>query len=136
MGLCGALAGLLLAALLSQAHSKITVEETEDKVFLRCKNDIKWLEGTMGKHMSENRTMDLGKSILDPRGQYQCNEVEGKDSKLFTVQIYYRMCQSCVELDVTSLSGILIANIIATLLLALGVYCFAGHETGRLSGAH
>ncbi|XP_055963508.1 T-cell surface glycoprotein CD3 delta chain [Sorex fumeus] len=137
MGLCRALAGLLLASLLSQARSKMTVEEIEDKVYLRCDNDIKWIAGAMGVYMSENKRMDLGKRILDPRGIYQCEEnVKDEPSKNVTVQIYYRMCQSCVELDITSLTGILVANIIATLLLALGVYCFAGHETGRISGAH
>lgn len=43
------------------------------------------------------------------------------------------MCQNCVELDSGTLAGIIITDIFATLLLALGVYCFAGHETGRLS---
>lgn len=33
------------------------------------------------------------------------------------------------------MAGVIITDLIATLLLALGVYCFAGHETGRLSGA-
>uniref|UniRef100_A0A8C4PHY2 CD3d molecule n=1 Tax=Equus asinus asinus TaxID=83772 RepID=A0A8C4PHY2_EQUAS len=42
------------------------------------------------------------------------------------------VCQNCVELDSATLAGIVITDIIATLLLALGVYCFAGHETGRL----
>lgn len=42
------------------------------------------------------------------------------------------VCQSCVELDTATLVGILVTDIVVTLLLALGVYCFAGHETGRL----
>uniref|UniRef100_A0A673VD21 CD3d molecule n=1 Tax=Suricata suricatta TaxID=37032 RepID=A0A673VD21_SURSU len=46
-----------------------------------------------------------------------------------------RVCQNCVEMDAGTLAGLIIADIIATLLLAVGVYCFAGHETGRLSKA-
>uniref|UniRef100_A0A8C9KAD8 CD3 delta subunit of T-cell receptor complex n=1 Tax=Panthera tigris altaica TaxID=74533 RepID=A0A8C9KAD8_PANTA len=46
-----------------------------------------------------------------------------------------QVCQNCVELDSGTLAGIIITDIFATLLLALGVYCFAGHETGRLSKA-
>ncbi|XP_017658154.1 T-cell surface glycoprotein CD3 delta chain isoform X2 [Nannospalax galili] len=46
-----------------------------------------------------------------------------------------QVCQSCVELDRGTLAGLIITDLIATLLLALGVYCFSGHETGRLSGA-
>uniref|UniRef100_A0A8D2DXL6 CD3 delta subunit of T-cell receptor complex n=1 Tax=Sciurus vulgaris TaxID=55149 RepID=A0A8D2DXL6_SCIVU len=55
---------------------------------------------------------------------------------LILAALLYQVCQNCVELDPGTLAGILIADIIATLLLSLGVYCFAGHETtGRLSGA-
>lgn len=62
---------------------------------------------------------------------YQC----GENAKSFTLQVYYRMCQNCVELDSATLAGLIITDIIATVLLALGVYCFAGHETGRFSRA-
>ncbi|XP_053450304.1 T-cell surface glycoprotein CD3 delta chain [Nycticebus coucang] len=131
----GFLAGLILAAFLPQVSPfKIPVEELEDKVFLNCHGGIMWLAGTMGTLLPSNTSLDLGKRILDPRGMYLCNETDEKVQKVSTVQIYYRMCQNCVELDPATLAGIIITDIIATLLLALGVYCFAGHETGRLSG--
>ncbi|XP_049634352.1 T-cell surface glycoprotein CD3 delta chain [Suncus etruscus] len=126
---------------ISCVHSEIIVEEIEEKVFVSCNDEIKWIWGTKGTMMSGNKSMNLGKRILDPRGVYQCNETEvdgntkEQSFKISSVQIYYRMCQSCVELDTVTLAGILAADIIATLLLALGVYCFAGHESGRLSGA-
>ncbi|XP_054448524.1 T-cell surface glycoprotein CD3 delta chain [Pteronotus mesoamericanus] len=127
------LAGLILAALLSQVSPwQKFVEELEDKVILNCNSSITWLGGTMGK-LLDNKTLDLGKRILDPRGLYECEVTPKSDIKIFTVQVYYRMCQNCVELDSTTLAGIIVTDVIATLLLALGVYCFAGHETGRLS---
>lgn len=43
------------------------------------------------------------------------------------------VCQNCVELDPATLAGIIVTDVLATVLLALGVYCFAGHEAGRLS---
>lgn len=43
------------------------------------------------------------------------------------------VCQNCVELDPATLAGIIVTDVLTILLLALGVYCFAGHETGRLS---
>ncbi|KAM9081113.1 T-cell surface glycoprotein CD3 delta chain isoform 2-T2 [Megaptera novaeangliae] len=130
------LSGLILAALLSQVSPlSVSVEELEDRVFLRCSTSITWLEGTVGQLALGNKTMDLGKRNLDPRGVYECNGTDGKPSKTSTLQVYYRMCQNCVELDSATLAGIVITDIIATVLLALGVYCFAGHETGRLSRA-
>ncbi|XP_012864898.1 PREDICTED: T-cell surface glycoprotein CD3 delta chain [Dipodomys ordii] len=129
------LAGLILAAFLPQVSPfKIPVEELEDKVFLRCNTSIVRLKGTVGAPLSSNKTLDLGKRVLDPRGVYKCNGIDNQAQEVSTVQIYYRMCQSCVEVDSATVAGIIITDIIATLLLALGVYCFSGHETGRVSG--
>ncbi|XP_027786510.1 T-cell surface glycoprotein CD3 delta chain isoform X1 [Marmota flaviventris] len=128
------LSHLILAAILHQVSPSSlspSVEEIEDKVFLHCNSSVVWLEGTVGTELAVNKNLDLGKRILDPRGTYMC---EGIDKKS-TLQIYYRMCQNCVELHPGTLAGIIVADIVATLLLALGVYCFTGHETGRLSGA-
>ncbi|XP_005328381.2 T-cell surface glycoprotein CD3 delta chain isoform X2 [Ictidomys tridecemlineatus] len=129
------LSHLILSAILHQVSPSSvspSVLEIEDKVLLQCNSSVMWLEGTVGTQLAVNKNLDLGKRILDPRGTYVC---EGIDKKKSTVQIYYRMCQNCVELHPGTLAGIIVADIIATLLLALGVYCFTGHETGRLSGA-
>ncbi|XP_027436085.1 T-cell surface glycoprotein CD3 delta chain [Zalophus californianus] len=133
---CRFLAGLILAVLLSQVSPyKIIVEELEDKVFLNCNTSIILVEGTMGTPFPHDKIWDLGKRILDPRGMYKCKGTDEQDDKIPYMQVYYRMCQNCVELNSATLAGIVITDIIATLLLALGVYCFAGHETGRLSKA-
>ena len=71
----------------------VSVEELEDRVFLRCSTSITWLEGTVGQLALGNKTMDLGKRNLDPRGVYVCNGTDGKTSKTSTLQVYYRsMC--------------------------------------------
>ncbi|XP_069324977.1 T-cell surface glycoprotein CD3 delta chain isoform X3 [Eulemur rufifrons] len=85
------LAGLILAALLPQVSPfKIPVEELEDRVFLNCNASITWLEGTMGTFLSENKRLDLGKRVLDPRGMYSCNGTDTHGNKVSTVQVYYR----------------------------------------------
>ncbi|XP_023576932.1 T-cell surface glycoprotein CD3 delta chain isoform X2 [Octodon degus] len=114
---------------------QILVEENEDKVFVGCNTSVIWLDGTEGTERANYTRLDLGKRLLDPRGLYKCMGTDANANKESMVQVYYRMCQSCVELDSATLAGIVITDIIATLLLALGVYCFAGHETGRLSEA-
>lgn len=129
------LAGLTLATLLSHVSPfQKFVEELEDKVFLNCTSNITWLEGTMGNLLPDNQTLDLGKRVLDPRGVYMCSGVQEKGIS-YILQVYYRMCQNCVELDPATLAGIIVTDVLTILLLALGVYCFAGHETGRLSRA-
>ncbi|KAM6173885.1 T-cell surface glycoprotein CD3 delta chain [Erethizon dorsatum] len=130
------LTGLFLAALLPLVKPfQVPVEEFEDKVFVGCNNSVTWLDGTVGTERENRARLDLGKRLLDPRGLYKCLGTDNNAKKESTVQVYYRMCQNCVELDSATLAGIVVTDIIATLLLALGVYCFAGHETGRLSGA-
>ncbi|XP_068922774.1 T-cell surface glycoprotein CD3 delta chain isoform X3 [Petaurus breviceps papuanus] len=39
-----------------------------------------------------------------------------------------KMCQNCVELNSGSLMGVLVADVIATIILAIGIYFFVGHE--------
>ncbi|KAM9031187.1 T-cell surface glycoprotein CD3 delta chain [Sarcophilus harrisii] len=110
----------------------ISVTETEDKVFLTCNGTAySWmhLEKSSDDYPS-NKSVDLGKRIQDPRGTFKCTGNNGKESPV--LHIYYRMCQNCVEVTSGSLFGILIADIIATVILAIGVYCFAGHEEGYL----
>ncbi|XP_045060066.1 T-cell surface glycoprotein CD3 delta chain isoform X3 [Desmodus rotundus] len=85
------LASLILAALLSQVSpGHKVVEELEDKVILNCNGSITWLRGTKGKSFSDNKILDLGKRILDPRGLYECNVTSEKGIKTSTVQVYYR----------------------------------------------
>ncbi|XP_031199700.1 T-cell surface glycoprotein CD3 delta chain isoform X2 [Mastomys coucha] len=114
---------------------KITVNEYEDKVFVTCNTSIMHLYGTVEEWFAKNKTLNLGRGILDPRGMYMCNGTEEQAKEVSTIQVHYRMCQNCVELDSATMAGVIMADLIATLLLALGVYCFAGHETGMLSPA-
>ncbi|KAL1782180.1 T-cell surface glycoprotein CD3 delta chain isoform X1 [Sigmodon hispidus] len=130
------LAGLMLVAFLPLGSPfKIPVIEDEDQVLVNCNTSIVHLEGTAVAWFAKNKTLNLGKGLLDPRGLYKCNGTEAPWKEVSTIQVYYRMCQNCVELDSATVAGIVITDLIATLLLALGVYCFAGHETGRLPGA-
>uniref|UniRef100_G1TP12 T-cell surface glycoprotein CD3 delta chain n=1 Tax=Oryctolagus cuniculus TaxID=9986 RepID=G1TP12_RABIT len=112
----------------------IHVEELEDSVFLSCNTSIKWMEGTEGILLADNTTLNLGKH---PRAALGSRDdcLALKTLSIACLPASPTVCQNCVELDSATLAGIVITDIIATLLLALGVYCFSGHETGRLSGA-
>ncbi|NXM09153.1 CD3D protein, partial [Tyrannus savana] len=66
----------------------------------------------------------------DPRGLYTCKVGETTEE---TLQVHYRMCQNCIEVDAATVSGIVIADVIATMLLAVAVYCVTGHDRGHMS---
>lgn len=75
----------------SLVNSRILkVLEPEDKVMLECNSSITLLQGTEGQEVSgNNKTLDLGKRIQDPRGMYQC----GEKAQQLILQVYYRsMC--------------------------------------------
>ncbi|NXD17537.1 CD3D protein, partial [Nothocercus nigrocapillus] len=45
------------------------------------------------------------------------------------------VCQNCIEVDAATISGIVVADVVATVFLAIAVYCITGHDKGRLSRA-
>ncbi|XP_051691945.1 T-cell surface glycoprotein CD3 delta chain isoform X2 [Oryctolagus cuniculus] len=87
----GLLAGFILVILLPQVSpDRIHVEELEDSVFLSCNTSIKCMEGTKGILLAENKTLNLGKRILDPRGKYSCETAGDSAKKVPDLQVYYR----------------------------------------------
>ena len=72
---------------------KIEVTEYEDQVFVNCNSSIDYVEGTVEAWFAKNKTLNLGKGILDPRGMYKCKGTEELKNEESTIQIYYRsMC--------------------------------------------
>ncbi|NXE13847.1 CD3G protein, partial [Lophotis ruficrista] len=69
----------------------------------------------------------------DPRGIYSCETGGTKRSP--SLQVYYRMCQNCIQVDAPTISGIVIADVVATIFLAVAVYCITGQDRGRMSRA-
>ncbi|XP_039578099.1 T-cell surface glycoprotein CD3 delta chain [Passer montanus] len=131
LGAWALLASLAAASL--GVRGQIFVKEFSGKVFLECVrspgNDITWWRD--GSPVGHEAQLDLSGVYDDPRGLYVC-ETGGKRSSL---QVHYRMCQNCIEVDAPTISGIVIADVVATLLLAVAVFCITGHDRGHASRA-
>ncbi|NXT22135.1 CD3D protein, partial [Syrrhaptes paradoxus] len=114
---------------------KVTVKEASGKVFLQCVTDsqtpVRWLKD--GSEISNTTVLDLGTVYDDPRGVYACELENGKRSP--PLQLHYRMCQNCIEVDAPTISGIVVADVVATVFLAVAVYCITGQDKGRMSRA-
>ncbi|KFP70983.1 T-cell surface glycoprotein CD3 delta chain, partial [Acanthisitta chloris] len=112
---------------------KIIVKEASGKVSLECitksPNQIKWMEN--GQILGNTTQLALSAVYDDPRGLYTCDTGDQHES----LQVHYRMCQNCIEVDAPTISGIVIADLVATAFLAVAVYCITGHDKGRLSRA-
>lgn len=84
---------LTLVSSISGRPFRIEVTEYEDKVFVNCKTNITLLDGTVEGWFAKNKTLNLGKGILDPRGMYLCDGADEVKKEVSTVQVYYRsMC--------------------------------------------
>ncbi|NXX52769.1 CD3D protein, partial [Scopus umbretta] len=127
------LASLALASWGVQGQ-KIIVKEASGKVFLQCVTDrqsqVLWRKD--GNDLGNATQLDLGAIYDDPRGTYECKIQDGSSHRL---QVHYRMCQNCIEVDAPTISGIVVADVVATVLLAVAVYCITGQDKGRMSRA-
>ncbi|KFZ62956.1 T-cell surface glycoprotein CD3 delta chain, partial [Podiceps cristatus] len=113
---------------------KVIVKEVSGKVFLQCagtQGQVIWLKN--GDRIANATQLDLGALYDDPRGVYKC-EIEGKKESP-PLQVHYRICQSCVLVDAPTISGIVVADVVATIFLAVAVYCITGQDKGRMSRA-
>ncbi|NWS62759.1 CD3D protein, partial [Chunga burmeisteri] len=128
------LAGLAVAGW-GVRGQKVIVKEASGKVFLQCvtqeKGQIIWLKD--GNRIGNTTELDLGSVYDDPRGIYAC-ELESR-KKSSSLQVHYRMCQNCIEVDAPTISGIVVADVVATIFLAVAVYCITGQDKGRMSRA-
>lgn len=97
--LCSRELPLTVSSPISGSPFKITVTEHEDKVFVNCNTTVTHLSGTVEKWLEKNKTLNLGKGILDPRGVYTCSWTEELAKEVPTVQVYYRSTCSWTHRD-------------------------------------
>ncbi|XP_074417237.1 T-cell surface glycoprotein CD3 gamma chain-like [Larus michahellis] len=113
---------------------KVIVKEASGKVFLECEttsqSQVVWWKD--GNNVGNTTQLDLGAIYDDPRGTYICDAGDKQSSPF---QVHYRMCQNCIEVDVPTISGIVVADVVATIFLAVAVYCITGQDKGRMSRA-
>ncbi|XP_025321124.1 T-cell surface glycoprotein CD3 gamma chain [Canis lupus dingo] len=141
------LAGLILAVTLLQGATaqkeqgfpmiKVDGNREDGSVLLICDSqnkDIKWFEDGKERTLpkKDKKTLDLGSSMKDPQGIYQCQVAKNISKPL---QVYYRMCQNCIELNAGTIIGFVFAEIISIFFLAVGVYFIAGQDGVRQSRA-
>ncbi|XP_042538776.1 T-cell surface glycoprotein CD3 gamma chain [Dipodomys spectabilis] len=139
------LPGLVLALILlqgsvaqsEQENNLIRVDDLREdgSVLLTCDlkdKNIQWFKDGKIISNSSKRTWNLGSVINDPRGIYYCQSPKNRSKPL---HIYYRMCQNCIEVNATTISGFIFAEITSIFFLAVGVYFIAGQDGVRQSRA-
>ncbi|XP_006833937.1 PREDICTED: T-cell surface glycoprotein CD3 gamma chain [Chrysochloris asiatica] len=132
------LASLVLVIVLLQGKSpqrekqliKVDDNREDGSVLLTCGLEdeaIRWFKD--GKEMyavKKNKAWNLGNSANDPQGMYWCQG--SKNNSETSLYVYFRMCQNCIELNVSTVIGFIIAEIISIFFLAVGIYFIAGQD--------
>ncbi|XP_061638366.1 T-cell surface glycoprotein CD3 gamma chain-like [Phyllopteryx taeniolatus] len=96
------------------------------------KIDVVWKSGPgeitiicgQNKYVSKN-----GKKVTFPlkykdenSGEYECVDKDQARHKIF---VKFRSCENCVELDIVTISGLAVGNLMATIVLGVAVYLVA-----------
>ncbi|XP_039085200.1 T-cell surface glycoprotein CD3 gamma chain [Hyaena hyaena] len=136
------LALTLLQGTMAQSKQEIPVvrvdgNREDGSVVLTCDlkdENLKWFKDgqEINLHKKNKNIQNLGSSIKDPQGIYWC---QGSKNHSRPLQVYFRMCHKCIELDAATVSGFVFAEIISIFLLAVGVYFIAGQDGVRQSRA-
>ncbi|XP_047449264.1 T-cell surface glycoprotein CD3 delta chain-like [Mugil cephalus] len=110
-----------LTAFVSYAEepkSDVVVVELPDGIKLSCNNNATMKFSNGIEH--GRKELKLGYSD-DNTGEYTC-EREQQTSKIL---VTFRTCDNCVELDKASIAGIVVGDVVATIVIGVAVYLIA-----------
>nr|CBJ56260.1 CD3 gamma/delta protein [Dicentrarchus labrax] len=96
---------------------KITVKTVSDGIELHCGDGNTILN-------SDDVTVQKLEYGDDKTGEYRC-VTKGEDTDLSKIYVKFRSCDNCIELDEESITGIVVGNVVATILIGVAVYLIA-----------
>ncbi|XP_020364019.2 T-cell surface glycoprotein CD3 delta chain [Oncorhynchus kisutch] len=106
---------------------KIKVEESSsDKIKLSCPDGFHF--------QNTNETTRTLEYKDENTNEYVCKKVNGLVSDDSNVKIYvkFRTCDNCVELDTTAAVGMVVGDLVATVLIGVAVYSIASQPKATL----
>ncbi|XP_023689196.2 T-cell surface glycoprotein CD3 delta chain-like [Paramormyrops kingsleyae] len=108
----------------------IKAEDGEDKITLTCVNGESW-------EKPEGTTHENGEKIVlnyndDASGEYHC---KAKGDNKLAIYVKLRTCDNCIQLEVGTIMGIIIGDILATILIGVAVYSVASQPKARGYGS-
>ncbi|XP_056297208.1 T-cell surface glycoprotein CD3 delta chain-like [Pseudoliparis swirei] len=102
--------------------SEIEVTETPDGIKLSC-TDKYQLQGGDGRSVDSLDYRD------ENTGEYRCVRRDGgEEPEGAKIYVKFRTCDNCIELDLASITGIVVGDVVATLLIGVTVYLIAAQS--------
>uniref|UniRef100_A0A3Q4FYF4 CD3 gamma/delta subunit Ig-like domain-containing protein n=1 Tax=Neolamprologus brichardi TaxID=32507 RepID=A0A3Q4FYF4_NEOBR len=115
----------VLIFLFSQTPVELQVKEVADGIALSCSDDkINVTSSTVGGVNTKSLHLPYKD---DSTGEYKC----GENDLIF---VKFRTCDSCVEVDTPSLISMVIGNVVATIVVGVGVYLIASQTSQTRTG--
>ncbi|XP_034404203.1 T-cell surface glycoprotein CD3 gamma chain-like isoform X1 [Cyclopterus lumpus] len=94
----------------------IEVTETADGIKLSCGQKYQ-VEAAGGKNIDFLDYKD------ENTGEYRCVRTNGTEGP--KIYVKFRTCDNCIELDLTSITGMVVGDVVATLVIGVAVYLIA-----------
>ncbi|XP_061781596.1 T-cell surface glycoprotein CD3 gamma chain-like [Nerophis lumbriciformis] len=113
-------------------NEDIKVEASSGKFTITCKGKKEVVSPT-------GKSVDYPLKIKDDNsGEYKCAPgKDGLNANGTSIFVKFRSCDNCVELDMVSLAGLAVGNLMATIVLGVAVYHVATQtHTGLISTQH
>ncbi|XP_060702735.1 T-cell surface glycoprotein CD3 delta chain-like isoform X1 [Hemiscyllium ocellatum] len=105
------------------------VAVNENSVNLTCPFDepVVWYKGTNGNELGKNKTHTLSANNGISKGLFRCEA----NNKKHYFYVNVRVCGDCIDLGMGTVIGIICGDLLFTLLVVTGVYCFAKKRGGH-----
>ncbi|KAL0972757.1 hypothetical protein UPYG_G00194400 [Umbra pygmaea] len=108
------------------AELKIKVEESAGKVTLSC------VDSSFSVYNKDNKIVSSLEYNDEKSGEYTCKEKEDEIDPKDKIYVKFRKCDNCVELDMTATVGMVIGDLVATVLIGVAVYYIASQPRATL----
>lgn len=97
----------------------IQVTELADGIKVTCPAEYKFAHNNTATEVTL-KTKD------ESTGEYSCTKKNNDNSEeSIKIFVMFRSCDNCVELDIMSTVGMVIGNVVATIVIGVGVYLLA-----------
>ncbi|XP_038830136.1 T-cell surface glycoprotein CD3 delta chain-like [Salvelinus namaycush] len=109
---------------------KIKVEESSDKIIVTCLDGYQFQSTNITAQTLEYKDENTNEYVCEKDKAPVSDEDQGKDQ----VKIYvkFRTCDNCIELDTTAAVGMVVGDLVATVLIGVAVYSIASQPKAKL----
>ncbi|XP_078055269.1 T-cell surface glycoprotein CD3 delta chain-like isoform X1 [Mustelus asterias] len=112
------------------SQGMLVIKQEATGIILECPRTKLWeKDGVMYERLTDNGNIKLSKLSDSDTGEYSCSDSHER----FSAFVFIKLCRNCVELDPGTISGIVVGDIIATVFIALAIYCVTSSNRDKAS---